>query len=318
MDDNQVVNIFDMISIRQLILRSVDQLPNGNSWKFVDRDFVFSNPSNPWVDNFESYISANNLSGDKMDVDFIGVKLGDVDNSATANLNKPVEQRVKNRVDLVVATRTDSNADEIDYLFYPQEELDIHGFQFELNFDAENFEFITVVPGNLNLDESNLSTKFVSDGKLLISWNENDVVSVNELTSLFEFRFKQLDKAVVDPSFQIEETLLSPEIYLNRPSSIFELGLIKEDRQQDDISVQNSPNPFTHSTTVEFSASTNDPVEIKIFDLQGKSVHIQIIEPIIGKNILQYKASDFQGEGVYFLQLISGQKESLIKMILVK
>lgn len=317
-DDNQVVNIFDMISIRQLILRSVDQLPNGNSWKFVDRDFVFSNPSNPWVDNFESYISANNLSGDKMDVDFIGVKLGDVDNSATANLNKPVEQRVKNRVDLVVATRTDSNADEIDYLFYPQEELDIHGFQFELNFDAENFEFITVVPGNLNLDESNLSTKFVSDGKLLISWNENDVVSVNELTSLFEFRFKQLDKAVVDPYFQIEETLLRPEIYLNRPSSIFELGLIKEDRQQDDISVQNSPNPFTHSTTVEFSASTNDPVEIKIFDLQGKSVHIQIIEPIIGKNILQYKASDFQGEGVYFLQLISGQKESLIKMILVK
>ena len=317
-DDNQMVDVFDMISIRQLILRAVEEYPNGLSWKFVERDFVFTNPANPWMDNFDAYISADNLTGDKMDADFIGVKLGDIDNSAIVNSNgSQIEERRGNKIDLKVVLDGNYNADEITYSFYPQEKLGVQGMQLELNFDQENFEFISIISSSLDVKESNISTRFISEGKLLLSWNDNGTIAVNAQSSLFELQFRQLGKSSINPSFQLESDFLSSEIYLDTPDPIYALGLVIESNGDFDL-LQNSPNPFTHFTTVEFNVNSIDPVDIKVFDLQGKLVNSQIVNPIIGRNTLQFNAADFNGEGVYYMRLISEENESVIKMILVK
>ena len=318
-DDNQTVDIFDMISIRQLVLRAVEELPNGFSWKFIEKDFVFANPTNPWMDNFDTYISANNLTGDKMDADFIGIKMGDIDNNATANLNSPrVVQRNKNKIDLKVVSIPGIYEDEITYAFFPQEEFDIQGLQFELSFDAINFEFLNAVSKDLSLKEGNLSTKFVKGGKLLVSWNENISVTVNEMASLFEFTFKQMNKTILEPSFQLQNSLLNSEIYLDKPNPIYDLGLSMELEKHDGDLIQNSPNPFTQSTTLVFSSNNREPVDVSVFDLQGKLVIKQSILPVVGRNTLSFQASDFNGAGVYYLRLVAEDKESTVKMILAK
>ena len=318
-DDNQTVDIFDMIAIRQLVLRAVDTYPNGYSWKFIEKDFVFTNPSNPWVDNFVAYIRANNLSGNKMDADFIGVKLGDVDNSAEANINSPrLQERNKNMTELSVVSTSDTHTNEVTYSLYPQEELDIQGLQFELSFDNENFQFLELISRDLNLSKGNLSTRFIDEGKLLVSWNENDFVAADENSALFELKFKKLNTGVIDPSFEFSDNLLQSQIYLDKPSPIYDLGLNMKSYKTSFNLVQNSPNPFSQKTTVEFNLDNTETVEINVFDLQGRLVNSQIIKPVVGKNSLQYEASDFNGEGVYYLRLISGDNHSVLKMILVK
>ncbi len=318
-DDNQTVDIFDMIAIRQLVLRAVDTYPNGYSWKFIEKDFVFTNPLNPWLDNFDAYINANNLTGNKMDADFIGVKLGDVDNSAEVNINSPrLEERNLYETELSVVSTSSTDEDEVIFSFYPQEELSIQGLQFELSFDNNNFEFLELISKDLNLNERNLSTRFIEEGKMLVSWNESNFVSTNEFSLLFELKFKKLNLGVLDPSFEFSDELLNSEIYVDKPDPIYALGLSMALDESRFNLVQNSPNPFTQSTSVEFYLNNTDPAEIKVFDLQGRLVNAQFVNPVIGKNLIQFTSSDFNGAGVYYLRLISGDKQSVIKMIMAK
>jgi hypothetical protein len=235
------------------------------------------------------------------------------------NFNNPrLEERNTNKTDLSVVSISEANTNEITYSFYPQEDLDIHGLQFELSFDTDNFEFLELISKDLNLSNSNLSTRFIDDGKLLVSWNESDFVFANESSSLFELKFKKLKTGLIDPTFEFSDELLQSQIYLDKPDPIYELGLNMNLTEGGFNLVQNSPNPFSQTTTVEFNLDSVEPVEINVFDLQGRLVNSQIINPVIGKNSIKYEASDFNGEGVYYLRLISGDIHSVLKMILVK
>ena len=60
---------------------------------FVPADFGFTNMTNPWADAFPSVENINDLAGNVIDADFIGVKLGDVNSSAQANSLMPARAR---------------------------------------------------------------------------------------------------------------------------------------------------------------------------------------------------------------------------------
>ncbi len=82
-DVNQsgTVTTFDLVAIRKLILAIDDQFQNNTSWRFVDMEFEFIDDANPYLDDFPEIISINNLSGDEI-VNFIGIKIGDVNGTA--------------------------------------------------------------------------------------------------------------------------------------------------------------------------------------------------------------------------------------------
>ncbi|MFN4080312.1 MAG: hypothetical protein ACK4NS_05385 [Saprospiraceae bacterium] len=74
---------FDIVLIRRLILGIDDAFPGTPSWRFFPKTLTFSNPDNPFADApFPSDISISNLSADMNAIDFIGVKIGDVNGSA--------------------------------------------------------------------------------------------------------------------------------------------------------------------------------------------------------------------------------------------
>ncbi len=69
------VTTLDIALIRRVILRSADSYPGG-LWKFVRSDFTFANPSAPWI--FDRSRSISNPTSNQPNLDFIGIKLGDV------------------------------------------------------------------------------------------------------------------------------------------------------------------------------------------------------------------------------------------------
>lgn len=72
------VTIMDMIVLQQTILNMSTTFPNNTSWRFIDADYVFPDPTNPFLEPFPEIWEIQNLLFDMVDGDFIGVKIGDV------------------------------------------------------------------------------------------------------------------------------------------------------------------------------------------------------------------------------------------------
>lgn len=76
----------DFILIQQLILGNIDVFFINMSWCFIDVDYVFLVLMNLWLESFLEIINIGNLLINVIDVDFVGVKIGDLDNSVELNV----------------------------------------------------------------------------------------------------------------------------------------------------------------------------------------------------------------------------------------
>ena len=82
-DNNGRVTTADLSELRKLILGLYTELPDNNSWRFVDatHDFDAAGAVFP----FPEVLTIQNLSFDRLSEDFIGIKIGDVSGNAIAN-----------------------------------------------------------------------------------------------------------------------------------------------------------------------------------------------------------------------------------------
>jgi hypothetical protein len=87
------VTTFDMVEIRKLILTINDDFPNNSSWRFVDANYVFPNPLNPFSTPFPEFIRVDDVTQDHLNVNFIAIKVGDVNGSASTNFTPSDEKR---------------------------------------------------------------------------------------------------------------------------------------------------------------------------------------------------------------------------------
>ncbi len=81
-DQSGTVDVTDSLELRKLILGIYTELPNNHSWRFVRADYLFPDPTNPFVPPFPESAVTGVLTGDIENLDFIGVKIGDVNGSA--------------------------------------------------------------------------------------------------------------------------------------------------------------------------------------------------------------------------------------------
>jgi len=86
---------------------------------------------------------------------------------------------------------------------------------------------------------------------------------------------------------------------------------------------QNSPNPFTPSTTIRFALSAPMPVSLSIYSIQGRLIRTLVADVRTpGDHIVEWDGRDAAGTevaaGVYLYRLATGESEETRKMILVR
>jgi len=92
-NNSKEINGLDLVELRKLILGIYMELPDNTSWRFVDEGYTFNNLQNPWEESFDETYEIAELNTD-MDIDFIGVKIGDVNGTAiTSSLDHKVTSR---------------------------------------------------------------------------------------------------------------------------------------------------------------------------------------------------------------------------------
>jgi len=97
------VSTADMVELRKLILGVNSDFISNKSWRFIDANYQFPNPTNPFVEVFPEEKEVKNLSTIS-NANFVGLKVGDVSGNAKTNSLLGADDRSGNGTFTVATT----------------------------------------------------------------------------------------------------------------------------------------------------------------------------------------------------------------------
>lgn len=311
--DNNVSAI-DLIELRKLILGIFDELPNNESWKFVDGNEVFADPSHPFP--YNQKLSLTQLAADEMNEKIIGVKIGDVNNSAISNAQAEgiVSNRSNNKVVFTTDDREVKAGETVQVAVTAQNFTDLVGFQYTLKVDG--IELASIESGALDVREHNFGS--ISSTYLTSSWNEVNGVTVSPKETLFTLNFTARKSGTLSEMLSMTSTMTSAEAYdADLNTSSLELNYRNENGLETAgfELFQNSPNPFNEVTTISFTLPEAASATLTVYDVTGKVMYSNVANYAKGYNQIQLSKNDLQSRGVMYYQLESGTNVATRKMI---
>ncbi len=266
------VTTLDMIMIRKLVLGIATELPNVPSWRFVDANYAFPNPSNPWQEVFPQVISLTNLSSDMANEDFIAIKTGDINGSAQYNFQQ-AENRVTGTPFVIQAPDKTLEAGDICHVVLRAPGLEtLEGLQGTLQFNADDLELIGIEHGLLQ--EEHLGSKALLDGMLTFSWNWPADGKTAEDEVLLTLVFRAGNRVEMSEAFTLHSGLTKAEAYDETDKALpLSLVFLPDATPDNRIELyQNRPNPFRDETTIGFNLPSASQVRLVVSDLSGKTV----------------------------------------------
>ncbi|MBR9921604.1 MAG: HYR domain-containing protein [Bacteroidetes bacterium] len=319
-NNSGTVTTLDMVEIRKLILLIETDFPNNTSWRFVDADYVFPNPMNPWEEVFPEAISFNNLILDELETDFVGIKIGDLNGSVVPNDMAEVDDRDPIRDfwletdDLVLEAGT---VHEIPFYVGPDM---IWGVQYTLAFNPDAMEFVEMKDG-LSASE-NLGTTKADEGYLTFSWNAHDeAVSLEEGTLLHSLRFRIRESVKTSEVFNISYAYTWPEAY-DANGDLLSLGLRFGDQAESSrpfALYQSHPNPFRQETRIGFELPESCHATMRIMDAGGREVYRFDGDFKAGYNELYIREGDLKIQsGIMYYELITPTHRAVRKMVRIE
>lgn len=278
------ITAFDIIELRKLILGIYSELPNNTSWRFVDADFEFPNPVNPFSSALPEFINIEN--GQAEDAAFVGIKVGDLDCSAQLEMAPPPDYP-----DAFLAMPDTILQAGLEYelpLFIDGNEL-WSGYQFKMNWDAQKLAFQSMTlhsetsVGNWNMTQATV-------GSLATSWiGIANLVAFGPNTPIATIRFKALQTTVsLKEEVSLSNDLLRAEGYVgqgNEKRDLLLTFLPQLKPSSSDPTADKNQLP-TDPTKIVQSASSDIEAPM-ITCLNGLSVNI------MPTGLIQLWASDF-------------------------
>ncbi len=308
------VSTLDVIFLRRIILGIDTAFTNNTSWRFVPQDFVFSNPANPFEQNFPESVLIEELSSDTT-VNFIGMKIGDVNNNANPAAFLDTEPR-SSEVLVLKTANTWMESGEIHTLKLEGARKDALGFQCLLYFNPMLLEFIDIEPG-ANLSDANFGTSEADKGRLRISWNQSEPGTA----PVAALRFRAKKRTDWNSSVAITSEDLRPESYFFNENGELTVGAIALEFEETPAAsgltlLGGVPNPFDESGEIRFRTSNESQVSLRVYDLAGRLVAQQQHVFTAGIGQFRIASKDLPGQGLYFYEISDGEFRASGKLIL--
>ena len=322
-DVNQsgTITTFDMVELRKLILFIDNNFRNNTSWRFVDKAFVFPNTSNPFETSFPEIYSINDLAEDEQ-ADFVGVKIGDVNGSASPNSLINSEERSNGNTLLfnIMDQKMVAGMEyEIDFL--AKDFKAIAGYQFSLNFDTDALEFAGIESGVLpQLDAGSFGTSLLSRGVLTTSWNRSEGLSIDDEAIAFTVVFRAKKDAFLSESLSVGSDYTVAQAY-NQALEIMAVDIaFKQDQpiaSRFEL-MQNQPNPFRAETVIGFTLPQAGAATMTFYDVSGRILRLIKGDYAQGYNEISINRSELPGGGLLYYTLETATDRASKRMILLE
>ncbi|MFK8006772.1 MAG: HYR domain-containing protein [Saprospiraceae bacterium] len=314
-NNSETITALDLVKIRALILYLDDEFSNNTSWRFVEQDYVFPDPTNPWLEEFPEYIG---LTSTIEPANFFATKIGDVNGSASPNSLLGSDTRTFSgnlALQLEAAKVAEGETFTVD--FKAKDFKQIAGYQFTLGFDNDAVEFVDVRTNLEGLASENFGLTKLEEGAITTSWNSSKGVDIEDNTVLFSMTFLANTTVNTEDVFTINSRYTESEAYNgndlfdvvlefngNKVASTFEL-------------YQNTPNPFREETTIGFNLPESGAITLRITDVAGRTLKLINMDAVKGMNSVILNRDEFDATGVLYYQLESADNTATMKMIIV-
>ena len=315
-NNSESVSAADIAELRKLILGVYNEFPRNESWRFVDKLYSFPDPQDPWLEEFPETYELHPFEMD-MIVDFVGVKIGDINGDASFGATQNSTRSSRN---IIVEDGAVEAGKMYEVMFNMEDLSELAGYQFTIEWNTEKLEMSELIP-NLGIDMSlsNFGMTQVEDGMISTSWYAMDELEISE-ERLFVLRFTALENGRLSEMINITDRITRSEAYLEGEELSTE-GLTLEFRGGEKGNYfalyQNEPNPWIETTVIGFHIPQGGEVMLTLFDEIGRVVnHVEADYPE-GYNEIQLDASELQGRGVLYYRLESIGHTATKKMVLI-
>jgi hypothetical protein len=313
---SESVTTLDIVKLRALILHIDDELSNNNSWRFVDMSYVFPNAVNPWQETFPEVIDLELNTVDP--ANFIGVKIGDVNATASPNSLLGSDTRTFDGNLTLSLEATKVAAGEIFTVdFRANEFKNIAGYQFTLGFDQSAVEFVEVKSNLAGLNTKNFGLTKLDEGVITTSWNSNESVTVANNEVIFSITFTANTAVNTEELLTINSRYTASEAYSNADLYNVVLGFNGNTVSNGFELFQNTPNPFKAETMIGFNMPKAGAVTLTIYDISGRVLRLIEMDAVEGANAVNVTRDGIDATGVLYYQLETATEIATKKMILV-
>lgn len=317
-DNNQRVNTFDILAIQRTILFIDTAFIHSPSWRFIDADYTFDDPTDPFASPFPEIILINNLQQDMLDANFVGVKIGDINGDADpfATADAAVSRELKEPLVFGAADYEFEAGETFSVPLTIEQFNDLLGFQFTLSFDeaALAFESMTFPEGDgeLSLNENNFGQKFVEEGLITASWYNALGQSIMEDEKMMTMTFTAKESGRLSDYLDFDSQLTPAEAYQYGVGVVdvrldYSTSETTESLSWDVEQIRNYPNPFVEETVLSIPVEIAQELQLKIFDANGRLVAAWTENVEAGVQEILIDAQELQlSGGLYFYQVAKG------------
>lgn len=308
------ISASDLAELRGALLGRTNGFENNDSWRFIDAAYKFANEANPLAEQFPEAYSISGLNSD-MQIDFVGVKIGDVNSSVDA---AGALAQSRSAYAINVADQ-DFNAGEIiSVTMRASDAIDMIGMQFTSTFATDKLAFAGIESGAVKVSADNIN---VTDGTLTASWNDVVAQTVSSDDAIITINFKALATGTLSESFAISSSETAAEIYNgNLETMAISVAYTKETTQA--VAgfelYQNTPNPFAENTSIAFYLPEAGTATLTVYDVTGKVLKLTKGSFDKGMNTIELSKGDLAATGVMFYTLETAGFTETKRMVVLK
>jgi len=299
---SESVTTFDIVEIRKLILGIYDDFPDNTSWRFVDKSFTFPNPANPFQSVFPESIFHADTMPNIISHDFVGVKIGDVNNTTLGDSLLSVDDRSREVLFFDVKNR-DVRAGETFTVDFKAAEK-VSGYQFTLN--VEGLEIIKVEPG-----------EGVNSGNFGI-FPDAVTAAVESGAGIFAITFRAKQSGQLSEMLHFSSRITRAEAYKLEEALMLNVALRFDGGHISQTGFelyQNQPNPFREETHIGFYLPENADATLTVFDDTGRVLHTESGHYPRGLNTILLEENLLGNLSILFYKLETATHNAVRKMV---
>lgn len=300
---DEKVSLRDAIELKQVLLNDWEEFSRSPDWRFIPANHEFGGDT--WERPIPYYIELDYESRHE-NVDFIGVKMGDVSGDSWG--------RAHPRTASVFTVQTEDRqleaGEEMTIDFASSAVKQTSGYQFTLEFDPDHLEFIDI---NGSIAQEDLNLDRVNEGMIgVVMLQDQDKEDL-----LFTLEFKTKRDLQLSENLSLNSTMIPALAYNHKFEEMdISLSFINE---ADSYSLhQNTPNPFSRQTTIGFQLAQPGEATLRIMDSQGKVLSERNGHYERGYNSETFTRSQLPVCGLYYYRLTAGDFTATKKLLVLE
>jgi hypothetical protein len=311
-DGDHAIRVNDIVVLRKLILGIESSLPSGQSWKFVNAHDKME--QSPWP--FSEMISHAQLLEPSIGNDFIGVKLGDVDGSASYNfMNTTLKPRQAPLMLSYENLRLQTGV-EYEVELYSTNFNQIHGMQWTMSHSGIQIKEIRGV--GIYLESDNVVMH--KDDKITFSWGSVDPKTMDSDEQILRIKFVSKVDGKLSDILKLNSDITISEAYTGTNMDVVDIELVERQGQNPIFALsQNEPNPWKDQTAISYTLPEGGLAKFTVFDVTGRIIIEKNLQSVKGQNILNISRSDLKGiTGMLLYKVEFEGSSSQRKMLIIE